>query len=191
MTTKEWLIWGFHTLATDGRKMVVAIQAFPSTFTSSPFLLERLFLSRSRKKTSQEIKKKNLLEYSRENFVQSWTGTLRYLCLTKTWDFKLKVKQWRDKVKAYTNSNSAVYLWFVELFLKSTWSPTIAASMPQKHLLWPELLRLVSKVLSIFTIVNTDGVPGKFQVCLKCSMCIKSFNLHWNPTCYIYCLTLR
>ena len=189
MTTKEWLMWGFHTRATDGRKMFVAIQAFPSTFTSSPFLLERLFLSRSRKKTSHEIKKKNLLEYSRENFVQSWTGTLRYLCLTKIWDYKLKVKQWRDKVKDYTNSNSAVYLWFV--VFKINMVSHIAASMHQKHLLWPELLGLVSKVLSIYTIVNTDGVLGKFQVCLKCSMCIKSFNLHCNPTCYIYCLTLR
>lgn len=48
----------------------------------------------------------------------------------------------------------------------------IAASIHQKHLLGPELLGIVSKVLSIFTIVNIDGVLGKFQVCLKCSMCI-------------------
>ena len=115
MPTKEWLMWGFHTLATDGRKMFVAIQTFPSTFISSPFLLERLFLSRSRKKTSQEIKKKkNLLEYSRESCSELNRNYDRYLCLTKTWDYNLKVKQWRDKVKAYTSSNSAVYLWFVE-----------------------------------------------------------------------------
>ena len=54
----------------------------------------------------------------------------------------------------------------------------ITASMHQKLLLWPELLGIVSRVLSIFPIVNTDTVLGKFQLYLKCSMCIKSFNLY-------------
>lgn len=147
MPTKEWLMWGFHTLATDGRKMFVAIQTFPSTFISSPFLLERLFLSRSRKKTSQEIKKKkNLLKYSRESCSELNRNYDRYLCLTKTWDYNLKVKQWRDKVKAYTSSNSAVYLWFVELLFKINMVSHITASMHPKYLLWPELLGIVSKV---------------------------------------------
>lgn len=56
---------GFHTLATDGRKMFVVYPGLPSTFISSPLSVRKVYsYLEAGKKTSQEIKKKKYVRIS-------------------------------------------------------------------------------------------------------------------------------